>query len=350
MFVTEKVVNGGTYFSCTICDYTCSRKYDFDKHISTDKHQKNQSGDNFGTVGDTKFVQKCKFCEKDFESRHGLWYHYKKCFPKPPNYDFGNTAVTFGDKSVTAPKVGIQCKKCDKTFKSRNGLWSHNKKNRCPVQPPQHNQSDVVQITSMFIESMNKNQEFQKQMFDMMKENIGTINNHSNNTTTTNNNKFNLNFFLNETCKDAMNLSDFVNSLQITLSDLENVGKLGYAEGISRIFTNGLKELDVSKRPIHCSDLKRETVYVKNENKWEKERDQLKKAIKQITNKNIKLIPMWKEEYPEHNQYHNKKNDEYLKIMYESMGPTDESEESNSYKKIMKNLAKETIISREQRY
>jgi hypothetical protein len=202
----------------------------------------------------------------------------------------------------------------------------------------------------MFIESMNKNQEFQKQMFDMMKENIGTINNHSNNTTTTNNNKFNMNFFLNETCKDAMNLSDFVNSLQITLTDLENVGKLGYAEGISRIFTNGLKELDVSKRPIHCSDLKRETVYVKNENKWEKERDQLKKAIKQITNKNIKLIPIWKEEYPEHNQYHNKKNDEYLKIMYESMGPTDESEESNSYKKIMKNLAKETIISREQRY
>ena len=155
-----------------------------------------------------------------------------------------------------------------------------------------------------------------------------------------------MNFFLDETCKDAMNLSEFVDSLKITLKDLENVGKLGYTEGISRIFTKGLKELEVNKRPIHCSDLKRETVYVKNENKWEKEGDQLRKAIKQITNKNIKLIPKWKEENPGHQQYHNKKNDEYLKIMYESMGPADELEETKTFAKIITTLAKETVITR----
>jgi flagellar motility protein MotE (MotC chaperone) len=194
----------------------------------------------------------------------------------------------------------------------------------------------------LILELIKQNQEFQKKMFELMKDSGGVIN--SNNIITTNNNKFNLNFFLNETCKDAMNLSEFVDSLQITLADLENVGKLGYAEGISRIFTKGLKELEVHKRPIHCSDLKRETVYIKNENKWEKERDQLKKAIKQITNKNIRLIPKWKEDNPGHQDYHNNKNDEYLKIMYESMGPTDEVEESKSFARIISNLAKETII------
>jgi hypothetical protein len=192
-------------------------------------------------------------------------------------------------------------------------------------------------------EILLQNQEFQKKMFELMKDTCGTIN--SNNTITTNNKqKFNINFFLNETCKDAMNLSEFVDSLKITLTDLENVGKLGYTEGISRIFTKGLKELEVHKRPIHCSDLKREIVYVKNANKWEKEGDQLKRAIKQITNKNIKLIPKWKEENPDHHQYHNKRNDDYLKIMYESMGPTDKLEEEKTFGKIITNLAKETFI------
>ena len=351
MFVTEKVVVGNKELACEHCDYKCCRKRDYDKHISTAKHKKNVIGDKLVTFGDKIFVQKCLNCDKTFSSRHGLWYHSKKCLSKNDGYDFGNTSVTFGDNLVTEfenKKVAdevLSCKNCEKVFKSRNGLWSHSKK-CCETKKSHHTSSEVVQITSLFLESMQKNQEFQKQIFDMMKDNVGIMN-HSNNTTTNNNNnKFNLNFFLNETCKDAMNLSEFVDSLKITLSDLENVGKLGYTEGISRIFTNGLKELDVSKRPIHCSDLKREVVYIKNDNKWEKENNHLKKAIKQITNKNIRLIPKWKEENPEHNQYHNKKNDEYLKIMYESMGPTDELDERKTFRKIITNLAKETVIMR----
>jgi hypothetical protein len=244
-------------------------------------------------------------------------------------------------------------------YKGRSGLWQHKK--RCTpdsahksVQQIKGSEADILHMTTLFLESIKQNQEvllqnhdFQKKMFEMMKDSVGTINsnnsNYSNNTTN-NNNKFNLNFFLNETCKDAMNLSEFVDNLQITIDDLENVGKLGYTEGISRIFTNGLKALDISRRPIHCSDVKREVVYVKNNNIWVKEIDQLQKAIKLITNKNIKLIPKWKEANPGHHLYHNKRNDDYLKIMYESMGPTDAEEEKKLYGKIITNLAKETVI------
>ena len=251
------------------------------------------------------------------------------------------------NKSIKNVSEIYECKLCSKAYKGRSGLWQHEKK--CNKNKISASDSEMLRVTSLFIESVKQNQailvqnqEFQMKMFELMKDSGGTIN--SNNTRTTNNNKFNLNFFLNETCKDAMNLSEFVDSLKITIADLENVGKLGYTEGISRIFTKGLKELDIHKRPIHCSDLKRETVYVKNENKWEKERDHLKKAIKQITNKNIRLIPKWKEDNPGHHEYHNKKNDEYLKIMYESMGPTDDIEETKTFGKIISNLAKETVI------
>ena len=251
------------------------------------------------------------------------------------------------NKSIKNVSEIYECKLCSKAYKGRSGLWQHEKK--CNKNKISASDSEMLRVTSLFMESVKQNQailvqnqEFQMKMFELMKDSGGTIN--SNNTITTNNNKFNLNFFLNETCKDAMNLSEFVDSLKITLTDLENVGKLGYTEGISRIFTKGLKELEVHKRPIHCSDLKRETVYIKNENKWEKERDQLKKAIKQITNKNIRLIPLWKKENPGHQEYHNNKNDEYLKIMYESMGPSDEVEETKTFGKIISNLAKETVI------
>jgi hypothetical protein len=288
-------------FYCQHCDFSCCKKGDFNRHLKTKKHLATNLHQITSNYIAASYV--CE-CGKNYKDRTGLWKHKKMC-----------------------------------------ELEQHNIFSNCnPI-----SESEMSKMTTLFMESVKQNQElllqnqdFQKKMFDLMKESGGVINSH--NTITTNNTKFNLNFFLNETCKDAMNLSEFVDSLKITITDLENVGKLGYTEGISRIFTKGLKELELHKRPIHCSDLKRETVYVKNDNKWEKEGDQLRKAIKQITNKNIKLIPKWKEENPGHQQYHNNKNDEYLKIMYESMGPTNEMEEEKSFSKIITNLAKETVI------
>jgi len=306
-------------YYCKDCDYYTNNKKDLKKHIETIKHKKIVVSQNLPIhneilhkpqkyLKDVQHKYEC-LCGNVYSHVSSLCKHKKKC---KINSNDNSDELLIKESETTDP-------------------------------------TDIKNLTKLFMETLTKNQEFQKQMFDMMKETIQTttntnINNTIMNNNSNNNNKFNMNFFLNETCKDAMNLSEFVESLHITVDDLENVGKLGYTEGISRIFTNGLKALDVSKRPIHCSDVKREVVYVKNDNMWVKETDQLRKAIKLITNKNIKLIPKWKEANPGHHLYHNKRNDDYLKIMYESMGPTDEAEEKKFFSKIISNLAKETVI------
>ena len=318
-------------YVCDCCDYQTALKESFKKHLLTQKHLETKWKQNSSEKYEPIFS--CNLC--DYQT--SLKSDYLKHLKVRKHLETNSSENSSESYSCLEDDAKLKCS-CGLFYKNRSGLWKHKKKCK--------DENVVVTsdtMTNLVVSLVKQNQEFQKQIFDMMKDNIGTTNNHSNNTTT-NNTKFNLNFFLNETCKDAMNLTDFVDSLKITLTDLENVGKLGYTEGISRIFTKGLKELEVHKRPIHCSDLKRETVYVKNENKWERENNHLKKAIKQITNKNIRLIPKWKEQNPGHHEYNNKKNDEYLKIMYESMGPADEVEESKSFGKIITNLAKETII------
>jgi hypothetical protein len=167
-----------------------------------------------------------------------------------------------------------------------------------------------------------------------------------NNTT---NNKFNLNFFLNEKCKDALNIMEFVNSLQLQLKDLEQTAKLGFVEGISKIFVNGLKELDIHKRPIHCSDIKREVLYIKDEDKWEKEnieKEKITKAIKSDVHKNIKQIPEWVKQNPTCKDSTSKKNDEYLKLISNNMSGIDNEEVETNMNKIIHNISKEVVIEK----
>jgi hypothetical protein len=316
------------FYYCKICDYKTSDKSNLDKHFDTKKHKINV----FSTKTTEQLLE-----NKSYGEPSQLFANISDINSENKN---GNALETKTTEKVLKSTKKYWCEVCNKQYIDRSGLWKHKKICPSEVVYPTKSESDILKITTMFLESMKQNQDFQKEVFSIIKNNS-----HNTNTVTTNNKqKFNMIFFLNETCKDAINLSEFVETLQITLTDLENVGKLGYEEGISRIFTNGLKALDVSRRPIQCSDVKRETVYVKNDNKWDKDSDQLRRAIKLITNKNIKLIPKWKEANPGHHLYHNKKNDEYLKIMYESMGPTDESEEKKSFSKIIANLAKETVI------
>jgi hypothetical protein len=153
---------------------------------------------------------------------------------------------------------------------------------------------------------------------------------------------------LNETCKDAINLIDFVNSIQLQLSDLENVGKVGYVEGISNIITTKLNLLEENQRPIHCTDAKRETLYVKDENKWAKENEnktKIRKVIKSVANKNIKLIPAFKEKHPDYYNSDSESSDKYQKMIYESMGG-DGDDEAETEDKIIKNISKEVIVSK----
>ena len=250
--LTKKSPKVAKIFSCKFCNYVSSKKSDFNKHKSTLKH--------------------CQFTTV-------------------------NTKLT--------DKLSLHtCSTCNKTYKSRVGLWKHNKV--CISISHQNNtiikeDNDVSQLTSLVIEVVKNNSEFQKQMMDMCKNMQSSIITNCNNITT-NNNTFNLQVFLNEHCKDAMNINEFIDSFDLQISDLENVGRLGYVEGMSTIIINKIKELDVNKRPIHCSDLKREIIYIKEDDIWEREdsnNTKFRKVIKKVTGKNIGMLSDWRDKYPD---------------------------------------------------
>ena len=212
-----------------------------------------------------------------------------------------------------------KCVKCQKTYKSRQSLWKH--KQSC---------KDTNQL---LIQLINQNNELQKQVINMSSttyvQNIQT--------------NFNLNIFLNETCKDAINITDFVDSLQVREKDIEETGSIGFVNGISKIFIRGLQELELHKRPIHCSDIKRETIYIKDQNIWEKEtddHDKLKKAITTITVKGSRTIVDWQKNNPGYTELNSKKNEQYLNIISNNFG------EEDNYDKIIKRLAKKTMIQK----
>jgi hypothetical protein len=175
----------------------------------------------------------------------------------------------------------------------------------------------------------------------------GTHNTTTTTHTNSHNKAFNLNFFLNETCKDAMNIMDFVESIKLQLSDLESVGEVGYIEGISNIIVKNLKELDVTQRPVHCTDKKRETIYIKDEDKWEKDEEQKKmhKIVRKVADKNIRLLPKFKEKYPDYNKASSKHSDTYNKIIIESMGGAGDNDFEKE-EKIIKKVSKEVIIEK----
>jgi len=243
---------------------------------------------------------------------------------------------------------------CGKTFSHRQSLFKH-KKSCKPIceqiievkpDPPAITTEVVMQLIKQNQELQNLLIEQNNKMYELAKEGK-TINN--NTTNNNNNNNFNLNVFLNEKCKDAINLMDFVDSLAVKLKDLENTARLGYVEGISQIFITGLSELNVHKRPIHCSDFKREILYIKDHDSWEKEdedKTKLTKAIKIIGSKNMKQITEWQKANPLYNDPESKQNDKYMKMICNAMSGSSKEESDKNYEKIIKNIAKETIIDK----
>ena len=237
----------------------------------------------------------------------------------------------------------FMCAICDKVYKSRVGLWKHAK--ICKIEETPTTETEYKMLTSLMLEMVKSNTDLQKQMMEVCKINMTTINNsHTNNS---HNKTFNLQFFLNETCKDAMNIMDFVDSMTLEFSDLEEVGKLGYVEGISNIIIRKLNEMDVHKRPIHCSDAKREIMYVKDDNVWAKENstnDRIRKAIKHITKKNGDMMIPWSQKHPSCMNIENRLNDVYVQIMSQCMGGKESFIESEN--KIMKKIAKAVLIEK----
>jgi len=251
------------------------------------------------------------------------------------------------------PKKGNICN-CGKEYSHKQSLINH-KKICTNIENVTINNSSQVQEKDLILKLIQQNEEFKSliveqnaKIIDICKNtNVTNINN-NNNINNISNKTFNLNIFLNEECKDAMNIMDFVNSLKLQLCDLENVGKLGYVDGISNIIIKNLKELEINKRPMHCSDLKREIMYIKDDNKWEKEnseKDKLRKAIKYIAHKNTKLLPEFKDKYPDCVYSDSKKSDQYNTLIIESMGGKGDNDLEKE-NKIIKTIAKEVIINK----
>jgi hypothetical protein len=308
---TKKDAKVAPNYNCKSCYYYTCRKSSFDKHLQTQKHIECTSETQLKTKSCNYFT--CNVCNINFNSRTTLWRHQKKCKVTEKNIEYSEENKTIETNDIKNPE----------TFQPQQQLINE----------------------SLIIEFIKQNQEFQKQLLEVMKENIGT---HTTNNTT-NNTKFNLQFFLNEKCKDAFNITDFISNINVGFKDFENFGKLGYVGSINNILIRELKEIDVYKRPIHCSDLKREIIHIKDNNTWVKDEDKkhMKRAIKLIEHKNIKLVPEWLKANPKADDISTKKHEEYMKILNNSMGEMKDEDNERNYEKIIRNVAKEILIDKE---
>ena len=297
------------YF-CENCDFKCCKKFNWDRHLLTSKHKESIFGNEWKEQKEQKEqienIYVCK-CGKNYSNSSGLWKHKQKCNQHQQDVKDEPT-----DKDLIL-----------KILKQNSELIKENSELR-------KEQTDIKEL-----------------ILEIVKNGTHNISNtNANNTTNTNshNKAFNLNFFLNETCKNAMNITDFANSIKLQLSDLIDVGELGYVEGISKIILKNLNNLDETERPIHCTDKKRETMYIKDEGQWEKEdekKTKLTKVVTKIADKNIKLLPEFREKYPEYKNSSSKVSDKYDKMVIEVM-TTDEDKKE----KIIKNISKATMINK----
>lgn len=292
-----------TEYYCEKCDYYTVRKSSYMSHLLTRKHKKT-TNDNEKLAKTCKKIYYCECCEKAFNDRAGLWRHNKKC-----NIDY-----------------------------------IFEKKQEQKLIPSTLDSSP--ELVTLITELVKSNNGLQKSIMEMCKN--GSINNSNNTTINSHNKSFNLQFFLNETCKDAMNIMDFVESIQLQLSDLERVGEIGYVEGISNIIVKNLCAMDVTKRPIHCTDKKREVLYVKDEDKWEKEdkeNNKVRKVIKRVSRKNSSLLKNFREKHPDYGKSESKVSDQYNKLIIEAMGGKGEND-TEKENKIIKNIAKVVSIEK----
>ena len=302
-------------FVCNLCDFNTCKKNEWTRHVLTRKHVDRTNLEQNGTEFSPIINYACKKCNKAYSARNSLWYHEKKC-----NYE---------KEPEQKPDVEV-----------KNEIIS--------INPP----PDEPTLKEMFIKVVEQNQAIlleNQEMRKLLQETIPKIGNTTNNTTNNNTNNFNLQFFLNEQCKDALNIMDFINQLKLNTTDLDMVGRVGYSEGISKLFIRGLKELDVFKRPVHCSDLKREVLYVKDKDSWEKDSDEknkMKTAIKYIAAKNFKQIKEWREKNPESDDYDSQRHMDYHQIVIHSMGGSTKEEDEQHYNKIIRNVAKESVIDK----
>ena len=288
-------------FYCENCDYGTSKKSSYDDHLISHKHIKSTISNQNIPKFCSDYI--CSNCNKKYKDNSGLWRHKKKCL--------------------------IQDESLNEKEKEKELINNNN--------------DELIQYL------INENKEFKNLILELAKKDTTTNNNINNISTNNSHNKsFNLNFFLNETCKDAMNMSEFIESVKIQLSDLENVGKLGFVDGISNIIIKNLEALDVEKRPVHCCDAKRETMYIKDQDKWEKEDNELKQMrelVRFVRDKNISMVNTWRDLYPECVKSDSKKTTQFNQIYMESFGG-EKGTKKEKEEKIISRIAKAVIIDK----
>ena len=295
-------------FICEVCTITCAKKTEWTRHLNTRKHKINESGE----IDNQKYI--CE-CGKIYKERTGLWRHTKTCNKEQKNKNIAEPEIT--ENIIITDTIN------DVDFKKII--------------------LDVIKSNS---ELIKQNQDLHKQMIDMCKSGNNTVNSHNNHS---NNKTFNLQFFLNEQCKDAMNIMDFVDTFQLQFDDLERIGEVGYVEGISNLIIDKLNSMDIYKRPIHCSDAKREIMHIKDKGVWEKDNennDKLRLAIKHITKKNIDLIGAWTEKYPGVRDSDHRLNDKFNEIIMEAMGGKNNKTMKEGEAKIIKKISKMVLIDK----
>jgi hypothetical protein len=274
-------------FSCEKCDYACCNKFDFNKHLLTRKHLEDN----------------------------------------PDNEKSQNVASEY------------KCKNCGNIYKYQSGLCKHAKTCKIPTQTQSHPQSsELATLTNLILELVKNSTDVQKQLIELCKTGTRNTNN-----TINNNQKFNINMYLNEECKNAINFSDFIKSIEVSREDLENNAQLGFVNGVSKILIESLKQLDKTERPIHCTDVKRETMYIKDEDKWNKEEDssKLNKAIQEVTRKSMGTLLDWKAENPDYKDNDSEFSNRCITIQKNSMAGYDRE---TYYPKVVKAIAKEVTI------
>jgi len=315
-------------YSCEICNYSSARKTNYERHLISDTHKRNYK---------TKSLY-CDTCDMYFPSNSQYIRHLQTS---------KHAIRRLYNNNITTPTIDkYTCEYCEKGFKYKSGLSRHTQ--TCKKQDNDRDNSITISRVTDILEQQQtifgEQQTMMSEIMAKVTENC-SITNITNNTTNNNDNKFNLNIFLNETCKNAMTLEHFLNNLQIEIEDIEYVGNHGYVEGMSHIITERLNALDITERPIHCTDMKRETMHIKCEDAWHKDVDdeKINSLVGIVAKLNYRKLPDWREQHPHFLDSSNPDFDYHMKMLGNILGA---QQNTSIDKKVIKNIAKHTALDK----
>ncbi len=314
-------------FSCEYCDFKCSRLAEWNRHITTAKHINRING--IQKTPKTPKIHKCN-CGKEYKYSRGLWEHKKKCSYEL-NEELSSKDVYISTDKSQDSSLTLELLKQNQDFqqimKEQNKMYDKLYKENKQMRENQHKMTE--------------------QMLEIAKNSGNTNNSH--NTTNNITNKFNLNVFLNETCKDAITLNDFIKSIELNTTDFARTGEIGFVKGISHVMVERIRDMEPHNRPIHCTDLKRETIYIKEDEKWEKDdanKTKLRQAVKEVAHKNQQQLYPWQDENPNYEILDTPECEKFFDYSQASLGGYGEEEDTKFENKIISNLLKEVVVEK----